>query len=191
MDVWKLIQVVLGSIHLDHFVIYRENVFPVFGCKSLNNSLHLTIHKKRKDSLETRAEPVVLCIYVENQVILEPILLYRASKCKQTKRQGNEDCLWTDIFTFLCDYYKFFFFFLPKSKYNRIKLCYNRLQFVKETQISSASNHSHKKRKDSCAEYKHKVPDTSDSNQNLETICNSKLKFAELKDFFIKRVQKN
>ena len=31
----------------------------------------------------------------------------------------------------------------------------------------------------------------SDSNQNLETKCNSKLKFAELKDFFIKRVQKN
>ena len=31
----------------------------------------------------------------------------------------------------------------------------------------------------------------SDSNKNLETTCNSKLKFAELKDFFIKRVQKN
>ena len=31
----------------------------------------------------------------------------------------------------------------------------------------------------------------SDSNQNHETICNSKLKFAELTDFFIKRVQKN
>ena len=28
----------------------------------------------------------------------------------------------------------------------------------------------------------------SDSNQNLETTCNSKLKFAELKYFFIKRV---
>ena len=31
----------------------------------------------------------------------------------------------------------------------------------------------------------------SDSNQNHETTCNSKLKFAELKDFLIKRVQKN
>ena len=50
------------------------------------------------DSLETRAELVVLRIYVENQAILEPILLYRASKCKQTKEQ---DCLWTHIFTFL------------------------------------------------------------------------------------------
>ena len=39
-------------------------------------------HKKRKDSLETRAELAVLRSYVENQAILEPILLYRASKCK-------------------------------------------------------------------------------------------------------------
>ena len=39
--------------------------------------------------------------------------------------------------------------------------------------------------------YKEKVPDVSDPNQNVETKCNSKLKFAELKDLFIKRVQKN
>ena len=51
--------------------------------------------------LETRAEPAVLRTYVENEAILEPILLYRASKCKQTKEQGSEDCLWTHIFTFL------------------------------------------------------------------------------------------
>ena len=42
-------------------------------------------HKKRKDSLETRAEVAVIRSYVENQANLEPILLYRASKCKQTK----------------------------------------------------------------------------------------------------------
>ena len=41
-------------------------------------------HTKLKDSLKTRTEPAVLCVYVENQAILEPILLYRASKCKQT-----------------------------------------------------------------------------------------------------------
>ena len=46
-------------------------------------------------------EKTVLCTYVENQAILEPILLYRVSKCKQTKEQGSEDCLWTHIFTFL------------------------------------------------------------------------------------------
>ena len=55
----------------------------------------------RTYSLETQAEPAVLCTYVENQAILEPILLYQASKCKQTKEQGSEDCLWTHIFTFL------------------------------------------------------------------------------------------
>ena len=33
---------------------------------------------------------------------------------------------------------------------------------------------------DGWAKYKQKVPDMSDSNQTLETICNSKLKFAEL-----------
>ena len=36
----------------------------------------------RTDSLETQAELAVLRTYVENQAILEPILLYRASKCK-------------------------------------------------------------------------------------------------------------
>ena len=39
--------------------------------------------------------------------------------------------------------------------------------------------------------YKEKLPDVSDPNQNVETTCNSKLKFTELKDLFIKRVQKN
>ena len=97
--------------------------------------------KKWKDSLETQAKPTALCVYVENQAIVEAILLYRASKCKQTKEQRSEDCLWTHIFTFLRDYYTFFFpFFLPKYKYNRIKLCYNTLQFVKETQFSTILN---------------------------------------------------
>ena len=44
---------------------------------------------------------------------------------------------------------------------------------------------------DGWAKYREKVPDVLDSNQNIETICNSKLKFAELKDLFIKREQKN
>ena len=58
-------------------------------------------HKKQKDSLETRAKLAVLHTYVENQATLEPILLYWAPKCKQTKEQGSKDCLWTHIFTFL------------------------------------------------------------------------------------------
>ena len=52
------------------------------------------------DSLETRSELTILRSYVENQAILEPILLYQASKCKQFKEQGREGCLWTHIFTF-------------------------------------------------------------------------------------------
>ena len=40
---------------------------------------------------ETLAELPVLWAYVENQTILEPILLYRASKCKQTQEQGNKN----------------------------------------------------------------------------------------------------
>ena len=43
---------------------------------------------------------------------------------------------------------------------------------------------------DDKVKYKGKVPDMSDFNQNVETTCNSKLKFVELKDLFIKRVQK-
>ena len=45
-------------------------------------------HQKRKDKGEVRAERAVLCAYVENHAILEPILLYRASKYKQTNRSG-------------------------------------------------------------------------------------------------------
>ena len=48
--------------------------------------------------------------YVENQAILEPILLYRASKCKQTKEQGSEDRLWAHIFTFYKIVVSFFSF---------------------------------------------------------------------------------
>ena len=73
--------------------------------------------------LETRVKLAVLCTYVENQAILEPIRLYRASKFKQTKEQASEDCLWSHIFSFLSDYYQLFFFFMLRLKQNKIKLC--------------------------------------------------------------------
>ena len=95
------------------------------------------IYKKRKDSLKTRAKLAVLRTYIENQAILEPFLLYRASNCKQTKEQGSNECLWTHIFTFLWDYCQLFFFILSRCKQNKIKLYYNRLQFVKETQTNT------------------------------------------------------
>ena len=39
---------------------------------------------------------------------------------------------------------------------------------------------------DNWAKYKEKVSDVSDSNQNVQTTCNFKLKFIEIKDLFIK-----
>ena len=57
-------------------------------------------YSQETNSLETRIELAVPRTYIENQAILEPIL-YRASKCKQTKEQDSKDCLWTHIFTFL------------------------------------------------------------------------------------------
>ena len=47
------------------------------------------------------AELAAIRTYVENQAILEPIFLYWASKCKQTKEQDSVVCLWTHICTFL------------------------------------------------------------------------------------------
>ena len=44
---------------------------------------------------------------------------------------------------------------------------------------------------DGWAKYKEKVPHVSDPNQNVETTSNSKLKFTEHIDLFIKKVQKN
>ena len=38
--------------------------------------------------------------------------------------------------------------------------------------------------------YKDKVPNVSDSNQNIETSCKSKLKLSELKDLYIKSSEK-
>ena len=44
---------------------------------------------------------------------------------------------------------------------------------------------------DGWVNYNEKAPDVSDFNQNLETTCNFKLIFTELKDLLIKRVQRN
>ena len=68
----------------------------------------MTPQSQETDSLETRAELAVLRTYVESKAILEPILLYRTSKCKQTEEQGSKDCLWTHIF--------FLFYVMTQSK---------------------------------------------------------------------------
>ena len=81
-----------------------------------NQELKFSVTRNGKIVWKHGAELTVLRTYVENQAILEPILLCRASKCKQTKEQDSEDCLWTHIFTFLCDYYQFFFLFSAKMQ---------------------------------------------------------------------------
>ena len=44
---------------------------------------------------------------------------------------------------------------------------------------------------DGLAKYKEKVPDVSDPNQNVETTCNSKLKFTRLKSFIHRKGAEN
>ena len=72
----------------------------------LQKQMHLRLSEFKQYSPQngkmgrTRAELIVLRTYVENQAILEPILLYRASKCKQTKEQDSEDCLCSHILPF-------------------------------------------------------------------------------------------
>ena len=66
------------------------------------------------DSLETRAELAVLRTYVENQAILEPIPLYRASKCKQTKAQGQRGLFMNPHFYLFIRLLSAFFLFSAK-----------------------------------------------------------------------------
>ena len=89
-------QVTLRLIYASHYR-YNKIIGKVkYDIRAASYEFTYTI-VMRTDSLETRAKPAVL----HNQAILEPILLYRASKCKQSKQQGSEDCLWTHAFTFL------------------------------------------------------------------------------------------
>ena len=92
-------------LHTPHnfFFLIKFSSRPLWKT-TFNFSIGMAVHRnshKKIDNLETRVELTVLRIYVGNKAILEPILLYWASKCKQTKEQGSEDCLWTYIFTFL------------------------------------------------------------------------------------------
>ena len=64
----------------------------------LENCISKHSQKKRKVNLEIRLEVAFLRPYVEKRAILEPILLYSVSKCKQTK----EEVLVYLCFSFLC-----------------------------------------------------------------------------------------
>ena len=76
--------------------------------------------------------------YVENEAILEPLPLYHAWKYFSMNKSNSRAARTVYGPMFLLFYViSVFFFFLSRCKQNRIKLCYNRLQFVKETQIST------------------------------------------------------
>ena len=64
-----------------------------FKGKLISGFIGLKHSHKKRIVWKHGAEPAVLRTYVENQAILEPILLYRGSKCKQTKEQDSENCL--------------------------------------------------------------------------------------------------
>ena len=66
-------------------------------------------HKKRKDSLETQIKPAILRANVETQAVLEPIPLYCASRCKQTKKRAVGMLMGLLFFTFSGDNYLSFF----------------------------------------------------------------------------------
>ena len=58
-------------------------------------------HKKRKDSQEKQVELAVLCSCFENQDILEPTLLYRASKYIENQEQGNNTLYGSTFYLFV------------------------------------------------------------------------------------------
>ena len=62
-----------------------SKIYCMYPINSLKELLHYWQMKNRKIVWAKRA---VLRTYFENQAMLEPILLYRTSKYKQTKRPG-------------------------------------------------------------------------------------------------------
>ena len=61
-------------VHYANYLRSSANVFDNSNEKQCSKSNHS--HKKQKDSLEIQVKLAVLCTYVQNQVILEPIPLY-------------------------------------------------------------------------------------------------------------------
>ena len=62
-----------SAIHVVHDLFQNDEIEAVF-----------LILVTRNGKIVWKRELAVLHTYVENQAILEPIFLYRASKCKQT-----------------------------------------------------------------------------------------------------------
>ena len=71
--------------------ISKSTYFKEHLRKAASENAHETI-------VELAVELAVLRSYVENQAILELILLYRASKCKQTKQRARQRGLFMDSY---------------------------------------------------------------------------------------------
>ena len=104
------------------------------------------------------------------QVILMFFWIKQTQVCFNLQRNGTENGLSNITNT------------IAESLQLQISLLHQGL-CTSKTSLSSLS--------DGWAKHKEKVPDVSDSNENVKTTCNSKLKFTELKDLFNKRVQKS
>ena len=81
-------------------------IFCLQYCLYISSAAIMPLHfvhyiHRRAAFIFRRLYPCLYEVFTENQAILEPILFYQASKCKQTKEQGSKYCLWTHIFTFL------------------------------------------------------------------------------------------
>ena len=116
-----------------HFKGCCPNLLSFQHSRATNHDAQTKTNKKKllvvtiAMSCSTLDSLSALSTYVEKQAIIEPILLYRASKYKQTKEQGRENCLWAHICTFLYDYCELFFSFMSRCKQNKIKF----VKFVK------------------------------------------------------------
>ena len=89
--------------------------------------------------METRDELAVLCVYIENQAILEPILIYHASKYKQTQKQvartvSGPICV-PSCETNIC----IFLLYRSRCRHVIVKLNHNSLRCLAETLINTIS----------------------------------------------------
>ena len=127
-SLWKQINTIKNSPNSSEIIISIKNLLKkstvVMKRKSgkLENCISKHSQKKRKVNLEIRLKLAFLRTYVEKRTILEPILLYSVSKCKQTK----EEVLVYQCFSFFCQDANI-------TGWN----CY-MLHFLAETQISTA-----------------------------------------------------
>ena len=69
-------------------------------------------HKKRKDSLETQAKLAVLCTYIENQAILEPIFFTGHQNVNKPKTRAGRTFygpIFLPFYKIIVSFFSFFY----------------------------------------------------------------------------------